>query len=229
MIDASSLTQTGTAAIYARKSTAQRGVDDDAKSVTRQIAHAHAYAERQGWLVPESRIYVDDGVSGAEFERRPALMRLLNALTPRPPFQALLLVDADRIGREQIESGYILKQVIRAGVRVIECKGAASREITLGSPIDKMILAIEGFATEVEREKARQRTADAMLRKAKAGHVAGGRIFGYDNIRVDGHVERRINATAAGSPSAGPCCGDRRGRGSSPALRGARRVPRACA
>jgi hypothetical protein len=32
-----------------------------------------------------------------------------------------------------------------------------------------------------------------MERKARAGHVTGGVVFGYDNVRVDGHVERRIN------------------------------------
>ena len=45
--------------------------------------------------------------------------------------------------------------------------------------------------------KARQRTRDAMLRKAKAGHVTGGRVFGYDNVRLETHVERRINETEA--------------------------------
>jgi site-specific DNA recombinase len=42
-----------------------------------------------------------------------------------------------------------------------------------------------------------------MQRKAKAGHVTGGRVFGYDNVNVlaaDGsrsHVERRINEAEA--------------------------------
>ena len=36
-----------------------------------------------------------------------------------------------------------------------------------------------------------------MERKARAGHVTGGRVFGYDNVRVDGHVERRINVKQA--------------------------------
>ncbi len=35
------------------------------------------------------------------------------------------------------------------------------------------------FSDELEREKARQRTYDAMSRKARAGHVTGGRVFGY--------------------------------------------------
>ena len=61
----------------------------------------------------------------------------------------------------------------------------------------------------MEREKASERTYDAMLRKAKYGHVLGGRVYGYDNISVmtgkcdqDGkskrsHVERRINQKEA--------------------------------
>jgi len=62
---------------------------------------------------------------------------------------------------------------------------------------------VTAFADEMEREKARQRTYDAMLRKAKAGHVAGGRVFGYDNHEVfaapgeRSRVERRINEAEA--------------------------------
>src|SRR3989304_3573288 len=41
------------AAIYARKSTEQNTGDEE-KSVTRQIAHARAYAARKGWTVAEA-------------------------------------------------------------------------------------------------------------------------------------------------------------------------------
>ena len=66
------------------------------------------------------------------------------------------------------------------------------------------MLSLTAFADELEREKARQRTYDAMLRKARAGHVTGGRVFGYDNVDVAAprwaaasHVERRINEAEA--------------------------------
>jgi site-specific DNA recombinase len=65
------------------------------------------------------------------------------------------------------------------------------------------MLSLTAFADELEREKARQRVTDAMVRKAKAGHVTGGRVFGYDNLEVldstgrRAHVERRINETEA--------------------------------
>src|SRR5215471_14800425 len=102
------------AAIYARKSTDQSDRDAEAKSVTRQIDHATAYATRKGWAVVDEHIYVDDGVSGAEFVKRPGLLRLMNALKPRPPFQILIMSEESRLGREQIETAYTLKQIMDA-------------------------------------------------------------------------------------------------------------------
>ena len=64
------------AAVYARKSTDQNGIGDEEKSVTRQIEHAKAYAAQKGWAVHDEYIYVDDGISGAEFVKRPGFLRL---------------------------------------------------------------------------------------------------------------------------------------------------------
>ncbi len=66
-----------TCAIYARASHPNdNDTVEEARSPTRQIEHARAYAESKGWTVLEEHIYVDDGVSGAEFgEQRPGLAR----------------------------------------------------------------------------------------------------------------------------------------------------------
>ena len=190
-----------TAAIYARKSTEQAGIADEQRSVARQIEHACAYAHRKGWTVDESYIFTDDGISGAEFANRPGFLRLMNALKPRPRFQVLIMSEESRLGREAIETAYALKQLVTAGVRVFFY--LEDRERTLDSPTDKIMLSLTAFADELEREKARQRTADAMLRKARAGHVTGGRVFGYDNVPVldaagqQSHVDRRINEREA--------------------------------
>jgi site-specific DNA recombinase len=194
------------AAIYARKSTEQNGVGDEEKSVTRQIEHAKAYAAKKGWASAEEHVYVDDGVSGAEFVKRPGFLRLMNALKPKPSFQILIMSEESRLGREQIETAYALKQLITAGVRVFYY--LEDRERTLESPTDKLMLSVTAFADEMEREKARQRTHDALVRKARAGYVAGGSVYGYDNVEVTMpdtvtgkpkrlHVERRINGTEA--------------------------------
>jgi len=195
------------AAIYARKSTDQVGVSDENRSVARQVEHAKAYAARKGWAVAETHVYSDDGISGAEFVKRPGFLRLMNALKPRPPFQVLIMSEESRLGREQIETAYALKQIMDAGARVFFY--LEDRERTLDNALDKVMLSLANFAAEMEREKARQRTHDAMLRKAKAQQVAGGKVYGYDNKDVfsplpgpDGasqrlHVIRVINEAQA--------------------------------
>jgi site-specific DNA recombinase len=192
-----------TAAIYARKSTEQNGVADEARSVARQIENARSFAEGKGWTVDDAHIYVDDGISGAEFDaRRPGLLRLLaTADVKRPPFGALVMSEESRLGREQIETAMALKTIIKRGTRVFYY--LTGQERTLGSPTDKLLMSVGAFADEMEREKGRQRTRDAMERLAKQGHVTGGACFGYDNVPVftpDGrrsHVGRRINEQEA--------------------------------
>ena len=168
------------AAIYARESTEQSGVAEDARSVARQVEHTRACAVRKAWTLAEGHVYVDDGVSGAEFKQRPGLIRLLAALEPRPPFQVLIMSEESRLGREAIEVAYALKQIVQAGARVFFY--LEDRERTLDSPTDKIMLSLTTFADELEREKARQRTYDALARKARAGHVTGGQCFGYRNV-----------------------------------------------
>jgi site-specific DNA recombinase len=170
------------AAIYARKSTDQSGVADEQKSITRQIDHARQYATRKGWTVDDAAVFVDDGISGAEFANRPGFLRLMNSVKPRAAFQVLVMSEESRLGREAIETAYALKQLVQAGVRVFFY--LEDRERTLDSPTDKIMLSLTAFADELEREKARQRTYDAMMRKAKAGYVTGGRVFGYDNVEI---------------------------------------------
>lgn len=65
------------AAIYASKSTDQTGVSEADKSVARQVEHARSYAAAKGWTVAADHVYVDDGISGAEFATRPGFLRLL--------------------------------------------------------------------------------------------------------------------------------------------------------
>src|SRR5918993_3110781 len=184
-------------AIYARKSTDQSATADEAKSVTRQIAHATAYAARKGWTVPEACIFVDDGISGAEFANRPGFVRLMAALKPRPPFQVLIMSEESRLGREAIETAYALKQLITNGVRVFFY--LEDRERTFDSPTDKLLMSVTAFADELEREKARQRVYDAMTRKAAAGQVTDGRVFGYDNLEVLGTNGQRCARTSSGA------------------------------
>src|SRR5262245_43896725 len=123
------------ASVYARKSTDQSSVADDQKSVARQVGRARSYAARKGWTVADEHVYIDDGISGAEFANRPGFLRLMNALKPRAPFRVLIMSEESRLGREAIETAYALKQLVTAGVR--EFFYLEDRERTLDSPTDQ--------------------------------------------------------------------------------------------
>jgi DNA invertase Pin-like site-specific DNA recombinase len=195
------------AAIYARKSTEQNGVSEEEKSVTRQIDHAKQYAAKKGWTVIDEHVYVDDGVSGAEFLKRPGFVRLMNTIKGKPTFQVLIMSEESRLGRGRIETEHSLKRIVDAGVRVFYY--LSNREARLSDATSSFVESVRLYAAEMEREKASERTYDAMLRKAKYGHVLGGRVYGYDNISVmtnecdqdaqpkRSHVERRINPKEA--------------------------------
>ncbi|MBA2486683.1 MAG: recombinase family protein [Nitrospira sp.] len=176
-------------------------MNQPSSSVTRQIEHGKAYALKKGWTVPDELIFVDDGISGAEYIKRPGFIRLMNTLKPKPPFQFLTMSEESRLGRESIETSYALKQITDANVRVFFY--LEDRERTLDNAMDKVMLSLSSFASEMERERGKQRTYDAMLRKAKAGHVTGGTTYGYNNHNVcssEGkrlHVVRVVNQNEA--------------------------------
>ena len=109
--------------------------------------------------------------------------------------------------RESIEVSSLLKLISVAGV-ITYCY-LDDKAVQLDTPTDKVMLALRGFTDESERTRGAQRTHDAMLRKARAGHVTGGRVYGYDNIEIlsglldaygrpkRDHVERRPNQEQA--------------------------------
>src|SRR5207249_9114939 len=100
------------------KSTEQN-VSDDAKSVTRQVELATAFATQQGWIVDKAHVFVDDAASGGAFNEkdRPAFYRLLNA-APHRVFDAIVMMDESRLGRDQYRTAYALQLLTDAEVQV---------------------------------------------------------------------------------------------------------------
>ncbi len=140
------------AAVYARKSTEQSGINEEAKSVTRQIEHARAYAAKKAWTISDDCIFVDDGISGVTFAGRPGFVRMMNALKPRPSFEILIMSEESRLGRESIETAYSLKTITDAGVRVFFY--LEDRERKLDNAMDKVMFSLASFGAELERENA---------------------------------------------------------------------------
>jgi site-specific DNA recombinase len=113
----------------------------------------------------------------------------------------LIISELSRLGREQFETGYAMKQLSQAGVRIVSYLDG--KEVQLETPTDKFIVAAVNFASEMESAKARQRVTDAMSRKAARGQVCGGDCYGYRNVEMkntDGrrsHVDRQIEQSEA--------------------------------
>ncbi len=175
------------AAIYARRSVEQ-AVAAEAKSTTRQVENALALAATKGWTVLPEHVYVDDGYSGSEFQRRPAFTRMMAALTPRAPVQVLVVSELKSIGRETAETQYTVKRLAEAGVEVFEY--VHGKSLTPKDWRDKMLSAMQSGADEAHREATSQRMHEAHERLAKAGYSTGGAIYGYRSVDVFNGVDR---------------------------------------
>jgi site-specific DNA recombinase len=190
------------AAIYARKSTDDNERHEENKSVARQVDRARAFAAARGWTVSDEHIYVDDGISGAEFRNRPALLRMLNHLHD---FDVVVMSELSRLGREMTHTNTMLGQIRATGVRVWFY--LTNEELKLDSATEKFMVSAVAFAAELEREKASQRSRDALLRKAERGFNTGGRVYGYENVaifatsvngaQVKSHTDYKINTGEA--------------------------------
>jgi site-specific DNA recombinase len=193
------------AALYARKSTDQN-VATEAKSVTRQVEHARAFAATKGWRVTDAHVYIDDGISGTEFKKRPAFMRMMGALTPKAPFQVLIVSEQKSIGREMSETAMTIKRLAQAGVEIFEYVHGTS--LTPTTPTAKLLSSVQGFSDEDHAVKTSERVIEAHTKLFGMGRVVGGRVFGYDNRHIfkgvdasgnplKSHTERELNPVEA--------------------------------
>ena len=120
-------------------------------------------------------------------------------------FDAIVMSELSRLGRDQVHNGYVLAQIQSAGVAVHLF--FTEEEMKFDSATDRFMASVLSFGAELEREKTAQRTRDALARKAKAGYSAGGRCYGYTNVpvmlpnasgeKVKSHTNMKINKAQA--------------------------------
>src|SRR5262245_23143810 len=180
---------------YSRKSTPEEDKYQGEKSVERQAAEGRAAGEAQGWTHVAS--YRDDAISGAlGVEHRPGLRALLESAerTPRP-FDVVVMAADDRLMRNQWELASVLARLYKARVKLFYYQ--ERRFANLEDAVGRFMEQVRGFGSEFYRESVTRHMVDALKRKARAGHVHGGKTFGYNNSRQDGHVDRVINQDEA--------------------------------
>ena len=112
-------------------------------------------------------VFVDDAVSGAEWKHRPGFNALLAALTPRPPFDVLIVSELSRIGRDTVRTPAAGMQIDEAGVEIRSYLSDAP--ISLADESSEIHTIFNSLAASFERRRTRQRTYDALKRRAEAG------------------------------------------------------------
>jgi DNA invertase Pin-like site-specific DNA recombinase len=170
--------RTTRAAVYARKSTEQGG-SPEARSVARQVAGARAWVAGRGWTLDDAHVYEDDGVSGALFLGRPEFQRMLRA-AEAGAFQALVLYDLDRFGRDGRRTMEALHALADAGVTVWDYSTGQPEDLNTFEGRIKATLRAE-FAQQY-RDTIRKKTRDALRAKAGRGEVTGPAPYGYRNV-----------------------------------------------
>jgi site-specific DNA recombinase len=173
------------AAVYARRSVEEVGKADDAKSVTRQLERARAFAASQGWHVVAE--FVDDGISGTEYEKRDGLQRFL-AAADRRSFQVVVVSERKSLSREMTDSAAIIKRLSLAGIEVFEY--VHGKSLTPRSQRDKLLATVEDYAQEDHSVRTGERVHESHDHLIDRSFWPGGRIFGYRLVNVFDGTDR---------------------------------------
>ncbi|MBI4509502.1 MAG: recombinase family protein [Deltaproteobacteria bacterium] len=123
--------------------------------------------------------YVDDGIAGDDFVGLAALKRL-RAEAQRG--DVIVVRDLSRLGRDALEPALVIRDLARErNVRIFYYD--SREEVSVKDPMDIVMTVIKGAAAEAELHAIRSRTREALRRRVESGFVAGGRTYGYDNVR----------------------------------------------
>ena len=160
------------AAAYIRVSTDEQ-VDQSPET---QLIEIRKYAERQGYIIPDEFVFLDEGISGKRTDNRPAFMRMIGSAKQKPaPFDAILLWKFSRFARNQEES-IVYKALLRkqCGVDVVSVS-----EPLPGGMFSSLIERIIEWFDEFYSIRLSQEVKRTMSVKAGRGEFQSSPSFGY--------------------------------------------------
>lgn len=165
-------------AIYARYSTAMQ----DKTSIAGQVVNCEALAAREGMTVVQT--FQDEGISGND-DARPQYQAMLRRLTAGD-FTGIVVDETSRITRNQAELHRLVAELSFRDQFMITGDGVDTRNESA-----ELLLAVKAAVDAMEGRKIGYRTYRSLRERHKAGHCAGGRIFGYSTTQ-DGEYRKRI-------------------------------------
>lgn len=161
-----------TAAAYIRVST-----DDQIEySPASQLEKIREYAKRNGYILPDEYVYMDEGISGRHTAKRAAFNRMIGAAKQKPkPFDAILLWKFSRFARNR-EDSIVYKSMLRkqCGIDVIS--------ISENVGDDKMSVLIEALIEAMDEYYSinlSEEVKRGMTEKASRGEAVAIPSYGY--------------------------------------------------
>lgn len=169
---AKGITERKTAAAYIRVST-----DDQIEfSPDSQRKKIKDYAKKNGYILPNKYIFMDEGISGRKAAKRPAFNEMISlAKSSTKPFDVILVWKFSRFARNQEES-IVYKSMLKkqCGVEVVSIS-----EPTIEGPFGDLIERIIEWSDEYYSINLAQEVKRGMTEKASRGGVVSVAAFGY--------------------------------------------------
>ena len=159
------------AAAYIRVST-----EDQAEySPAAQLVEIRRYAEKNGFVIPDEYIYVDEGISGRT-DHREAFQRMISTAKQKDkPFDAILLWKFSRFARNREDSIVYKSMLRRKGIDVISITEPTGN----GGPTDVLMEAMIEAMDEYYSINLSQEVKRGMTEKARRGGLQSNPSFGY--------------------------------------------------
>ncbi len=173
----------GLAYCYLRVSSAQQA-EEGRSGLPRQIQHCHDIAVQQHLKIPWEMVFADDGFTGFEFEKRPALSLLRAELKKEPRSRYVVIEHLDRLSRNaRWHQGFLLDEFAKYHITPVFWKA-------FGSEIERAVLgtiAEEGMRSEISR------MTDGLRLKARSGRVTAKRPrYGYMFVDSEGKASDKV-------------------------------------
>lgn len=164
--------------IYARVSTdhdKSKRTEGNTQSTDRQESGGLAFGQSKGWIHVDT--YRDDGVSGALFEGRPELQRMLSDARAGL-LDAVVFFDLDRLSRNAQKGMEVLNELLDLGVSVWDF--STGQQVELDSFEGELTVAMKLQLSQLSRREKQKHSRAAAHEYARKGIWMGGAPFGYE-------------------------------------------------
>ncbi len=172
--------------LYLRRSKKDR--DTQKFSIGTQRAEAREYISKE---FPNADVFEYLDEASGDSWNRPGLERLVSETRPG---DAIVCRDKGRLSRDMIGGPALLEELL--------CFRRArlffyfdNKEIHFESANDRIVQCFDDFKYASELENNRGRTREALRRKVQNGKIAGGKCYGYKNVKGNEGTELAIDET----------------------------------